>query len=52
MNQYLAEVTEDLETGNLILTFPDELIAELGWFEGDNLKWTIENNQARLSKVE
>lgn len=30
---------EDPETGDSILTFPPDLLAEAGWKEGDNLKW-------------
>ena len=32
---------EDLETGELLLPLPDELIASLGWKEGDNLVWDV-----------
>ena len=31
---------EDPETGDLILPFPPDLLAEAGWAEGDTLKWT------------
>ena len=32
---------EDLATGELLLPLPDELIASLGWKEGDNLVWDV-----------
>jgi len=30
---------EDPETGDLILPFPPDLLAEAGWKEGDTLEW-------------
>ena len=30
---------EDPETGELILPFPPDLLAEAGWKEGDTLEW-------------
>jgi bifunctional DNA-binding transcriptional regulator/antitoxin component of YhaV-PrlF toxin-antitoxin module len=30
---------EDPETGELILPFPPDLLAESGWKEGDTLEW-------------
>jgi bifunctional DNA-binding transcriptional regulator/antitoxin component of YhaV-PrlF toxin-antitoxin module len=30
---------EDPETGELILPFPPDLLAEAGWTEGDTLEW-------------
>lgn len=33
-------VEENTETGELILSFPDDLMASAGWQEGDTLKWT------------
>jgi len=33
-------VKEDPDSGDLYLEFPDDLMNELGWEIGDNLKWT------------
>ena len=30
---------EDPETGDLILTFPEDFIAETGWQTGDTINW-------------
>jgi len=35
--QYLGEVVEVLETGEAVLTLPNDLLNELGWKEGDTL---------------
>ena len=36
---YTVSVQED-EDGDLILPFPDGLLAQMGWKEGDILEWT------------
>jgi len=32
-------IEEDVETGDVILPFPQEMLDEVGWNPGDNLKW-------------
>ena len=41
---WTAEVKEDPESGDYILEFPDELLEQTGWKEGDNLEWIDNNN--------
>jgi len=36
---YTVEVETDPITGELVLPFPDELIEDMGWKEGDTLIW-------------
>lgn len=33
------EVQEDPETGELFIVFPESLLTQLGWREGDDLQW-------------
>lgn len=33
-------VEEDPETGDAIIQFPPDLLANAGWSEGDTLEWT------------
>jgi hypothetical protein len=40
MKQYLIDLEEDPETGDIILPLPPEVLAETGWKEGDDLIWT------------
>lgn len=47
---YILEVQED-ENGDQYITFPDDLIEELGWQEGDLLDWDVRGNGIILSKV-
>lgn len=39
MSKYTVIVNQDSVTGELILPIPDELLAEMGWGEGDELIW-------------
>jgi hypothetical protein len=32
-------IEEDAETGDVILPFPQDMLDEVGWQPGDNLKW-------------
>jgi bifunctional DNA-binding transcriptional regulator/antitoxin component of YhaV-PrlF toxin-antitoxin module len=47
---YILEVQED-ENGEQYITFPDEIIEELGWQEGDVLNWDVRGEGIVLSKV-
>lgn len=35
----ILEVQEDPETGELFIVFPESLLTQLGWKEGDDLQW-------------
>lgn len=35
----ILEVQEDPETGELFVVFPESLMMQLGWKEGDDLVW-------------
>lgn len=44
MRRWITTVQEDPETGDAIIEFPDDLLAEVGWKEGDVLKWTVQDD--------
>ena len=50
MTGYIIEIQED-NSGDLFIEFPDELIDELGWQEGDILNWDLKGSGIVLSKV-
>lgn len=47
---YILEIQED-ENGEQYITFPDEVIEELGWQEGDILNWDVRGEGIVLSRV-
>jgi bifunctional DNA-binding transcriptional regulator/antitoxin component of YhaV-PrlF toxin-antitoxin module len=47
---YILEVQED-ESGDAFIAFPEELIEELGWQEGDILNWDLRGEGVVLTKV-
>ena len=44
-------VQEDPDTGDAIITFPDDMMEELGWKEGDLLDFSVENGVFIVKKV-
>lgn len=40
---FVGTVEED-ENGELVITFPEEMIAHLGWKEGDEIEWDTDDN--------
>jgi len=49
----IVDVQED-ENGELFLQFPDDLMAQLGWKEGDTINWDIDETTGHITvrKVE
>ena len=47
---YILEVQED-ENGDQYIVFPDEVMEELGWQEGDLLNWDVRGEGIVISKV-
>lgn len=43
-NKWTLEVKEDPETGDAIIEFPDDLMKQAGWKEGDEIVWTEGEN--------
>tara|TARA_R110000868_G_scaffold62991_1_gene190003 strand:- start:613 stop:798 length:186 start_codon:yes stop_codon:yes gene_type:complete len=50
MTNYIVEVQES-DQGELFIEFPDELIDEFGWQEGDILNWDLKGEGIVLSKL-
>jgi hypothetical protein len=50
-NSWTLTVEEDPETGDGILTFPEDFLEQTGWQEGDVLEWTdLKNGSWQLAK--
>lgn len=39
MQTWTVQIEEDLETGQLMLPFPADLLSQMGWSEGTELFW-------------
>lgn len=48
--RWTVTLEEDPETGDLILPFTNEMLADVGWREGDVLEW-IDNKDGSWSLV-
>ena len=49
---WTTSIEEDPTTGTLILTFPEDLLSQMKWVEGDTLTWTdMGNNSWKLEKA-
>ena len=41
-NRWIVTVEEDPETGDLMMPFPPDALAQVGWDFGDTLTWKID----------
>lgn len=48
--KWTAELQEDPETKELILPIPVDLLAQMGWSEGTDLWWTVEDDKIILKE--
>jgi bifunctional DNA-binding transcriptional regulator/antitoxin component of YhaV-PrlF toxin-antitoxin module len=47
---YILEVQED-KNGEKFIIFPDDIIEDLGWQEGDILEWKLKGSGIVLNKL-
>jgi antitoxin component of MazEF toxin-antitoxin module len=43
--KWTAELQEDPETKELLLPIPTDLLAQMGWSEGTDLWWVVEDEK-------
>lgn len=48
---WVANIEEDPETGDAILVFPEGMMEEMGWKEGDVLDFDVEGTDIVIRKV-
>lgn len=41
---WIVEIEEDPKTGELLLPFPPDLLSQMGWTEGTELWWDVQDN--------
>jgi antitoxin component of MazEF toxin-antitoxin module len=50
---WLITPEEDPKTGEVIITFPPDLLEQVGWHEGDTLNWSVrDDGSVYLTKKE
>ena len=49
-HRYIITIDEDVDTGVLLVTLPDTLLEEAGWYYGDELQYEIEDDKIILRK--
>jgi hypothetical protein len=49
-NSWIVELEEDTETGELLLPFPPELLAQMGWAPGTELLWEDNHDGSYIIK--
>jgi hypothetical protein len=50
LKSWTLNIEEDPESGDAILTFPPDLLKQVGWKEGDTLNWVDQKNGSWLLK--
>ena len=51
MKTYTSKVLEICENGDAIVEMPDELMEELGWKVGDNLKYEEKDGKIYIKNI-
>ena len=51
MKSYTSKVLEICENGDAIVEMPDELMEELGWKVGDNLKYEEKDGKIFIKNI-
>jgi hypothetical protein len=41
---WTVELIEDPETGELLLPFPPDMLAQVGWDFGDTIQWDVDED--------
>lgn len=50
MTRWIIEVEEDPQTGEAILQLPPDMLANVGWKEGDTLEWIDNGDDSWILK--
>ena len=48
-DHWSVTLEEDADTGDLIMPLPDDLLAKMGWLEGDALEWDVDEKTGQIT---
>lgn len=51
-HSFTTEVEENIATGELMITIPEEIINSMDWYEGSELEWVLDNGEVFLRDPE
>ena len=46
--RFIVELQEDVASGELIATIPQQILNEMDWYEGTELEWVMEGDELIL----
>ena len=49
--RFLVSLEENVTTGDLILSIPQEILSGMDWYEGQELEWIVEGDELLLREV-
>ena len=49
--RFIVELKEDVASGELVLPIPEEILNEMGWYEGMDLEWLVEGDELILRET-
>jgi len=49
---YVVELEENVSTGELMITVPESILNSMGWYEGTELEWVLDNNELLLKEAD
>lgn len=49
VDSWSVTLEEDANSGELIMPLPDDLLAKMGWIEGDALEWDVDEKTGKIT---
>lgn len=50
--RFIVELQEDVASGELVLPIPQQILNEMGWYEGFDLEWVMEGDELILREAD
>ena len=50
-NRFIVEVQEDVSTGDLVIPIPEQILNDMGWYEGTELDMVVEGGEIIIREV-
>ncbi len=50
-NTFVTELQEDVSTGDLMASIPQQILNEMGWYEGTEVRWIVDGDELILMEA-